>query len=178
MTSDSVGSQSLRVANPAHFRPIDPSTVSFCHFPLQSINRELWDPNSHSTGIDRTSSSASKRRRTRKTIPLAGPTSDSVVPRDLHTREEPKNWRSNSRFKPARSAGSDLTAKCNDLELAKRGPQNFPRRPGRSLSRITDTQKINTVLEDVQTKPYVARPPEPAPRFSNGRMSTCTMLGG
>ena len=172
MTSDSVGSQSLQVANP--------STVPFRHLPPQSFNRELRIPNSQSTGIDRTSASASKRRRTGngKTIPRAGPTSDFVIPGNLYAREEPKDWKSKSRFKPAKSAGGASPSRCDDLELAKRGPQIFPQRPGRSLPRSDGPQKNNTALENVQTKPYVARPPVSAPHFRNGGWSTCTMMVG
>ena len=178
MTSDSVGSQSLRVANPAHFRPINPSTIPFRHLPLQSFNRELWDPNSHPTGIDRTPASASKRRRTGngKAIPRAGLTTDCVVPANLYAREESKDWRSASRFKPAQSAGSDSPSRCDDLELTKRGTQNFPQRPGRSLSRVSSPQKNGIALENVQTKPYVARPPVSAPHFRNGGWSTYTLM--
>ena len=173
MTSDSVGSQSLRVANPAHFRPNNPSTVPFRHLTLQSFNRELWNPKSHSTGSDRASASASKRRKTGN-----GKALHFVVPGNLYAREEPKDWRTESRFKPARSAGSDSPSRCDDLELTKRWPQNFPQRPRRSSSRIGDTQKDNIALENVQTKPYVARPPVSAPNFRNCGRSTCTMMGG
>lgn len=177
MTSDSVGSQSLRVANPAHFRPINPSAVPFRHLPLQCSNRELENPNSHSAGIDRISASASKRRRT-GTIPRAATTSDFLIPGNLYAREEPKDWRSKSRFKTAKPAGRDSPSRCDDLELTKRGPQNFPQRPRRSLPRSSDPQKNNTALENVQTKPYVARPPVSAPHFRNGGWSTCSMTGG
>ena len=181
MTSDLVDSQWLSSANASHARHSNLSTVSPVHHPFHFLGESSRKTGVVSTNVDQAvepTEPASKRQKTEHDTPKfgSGLPFNSAVPQYPWLVDKPsdKSSESSSTFDPPLNSRAAL--KYSDTDLMRRGPTVLPQRPKKASSRNVNDSKIVSTVANVQTKPYVAEQPAPAPRFKYGGSSLSTLI--
>lgn len=173
MTSDFVDSQWLPNANASHARSNTTSTVAPPHHPNQFPGKGSRQTGVAFSDVDQAvepTEPASKRQKTEHDTPKfgSGPLFNSAVPQypwllDKSSHESPE---SGSTFD--QPSNSRAALKYSDTDLMRRGLPVLPQRPKKASSRNVNKSKNISNVANVPTKPYVAEPPAPAPRFKYG----------
>ena len=176
MTSDLVDSQWLPSANASYARHSNLSTVSPGHHPFRLLGESSRETGVAFTNVDQAVEPiepASKRQKTEHDTPKlgSGPHFSSAVPQYPWPVDKPSHRSSECSSTLDASPNSKAALKYSDTDLMRRGPPVLPQRPKKPSSRNVNKSKIVSTVANVQTKPYVAEHPAPAPRFKYGGSS-------
>lgn len=178
MTSDLVGSQWLQTANATLSRPTIPSIPPPRPHRLQFPSENFWDPGGIPPRSDQVLETTSKRQKTENetTTSRGGSQTNFAVPQRPRTPNKQFHGWANSGVEPEGLSNIKSVWECDNLENTRRGPLAIPQRPAKSTSRSGDTFKSTVAVENVQTKPYTAERPAPAPHFKYSGSSMYTSM--